>query len=412
METAAMVPVMEQESAHPQRLNVARVMEAPATDLQIELIQDYETFLGLEPVWNRLVDESGIDFPFIRHEWVRMVWDCFKTEGSLYIVLVKEKSKTVALAPLMMERGRMYGYPVRRLRGISNVFSERYDFIVACRPEEACCAIWKFLASRSKEWDILELRQLPPGAHALQAIPRSAIGDRFLVGRWESSQGPYITIARTWDEYGKGRSRKFLSNLKGRLKGLRRLGPVTHEVVQGGAGLSQAVDDALRLEGVAWKQKAGTAIVCHPKREAFYRGLIQSAAQQGSLRLYFLVVNDERVATQITLLHRNKLYVLKSGYDPRFAASAPSHLLVWLLLEEAWNLKYDEVDLLGAVESWKRSWTDDVRLHSWLFVFPNRPSCRILHRIKFSLLPRIHSNVAFRLLLRGGTRFGLKVHDE
>jgi len=311
-----------------------------------------------------------------------------------------------------MDRGRMYGYPVRRLRGISNVFSERYDFILTCRREEACCAIWKFLASRSKEWDILELRQLPSGSHVLQAIPRSANDDRFLVGRWDSSQGPYIPIARTWAEYGKGRSCKFLSNLKRRLKGLRRLGPVTHEVVQDGEGLSQAVDDALRLEGVAWKQKAGTAIVCHPKREAFYRGLFQSAAQQGSLRLYFLVVNDERVAVQITLLYRNKLYVLKSGYDPRFATSAPSHLLVWHLLEEAWNLKYDEVDLLGAVESWKASWTDDVRLHSWLFVFPNRPSCRILHHIKFSLLPRIRSNGAFRLLIKSGTRFGLKVHDE
>jgi Acetyltransferase (GNAT) domain len=412
METAAMARVMKQESTLSQVVNVAKVIEAPATDLQIELIQDYDTFLGLEPVWNRLVAESGIDFPFIRHEWVRMVWDCFKSEGSLYIVLVKDKSKTVALAPLMIERGRMYGYPVRRLRGISNVFSERYDFIVASRPEEACCAVWKFLASRSKEWDVLELRQLPPGAHALQAIPRLAIGDRFLVGRWESSQGPYIPIARTWADYENGRSRKFMSNLKGRMKGLRRLGPVTHEVVQGGEGLSKAVDDAFRLEGVAWKRKAGTAIVCHPKREAFYRGLIQSAAQQGLLRLYFLVVNNERVAVQITLLHHNKLYVLKAGYDPRFAASAPSHVLIWLLLEEAWKLTYDEVDLLGAIESWKTSWADDVRLHSWLFVFPDRPSCRILHRIKFHLLPRIRSNVAFRLLIKGGMRFGLKAHDE
>ena len=411
MQTAAMVPVMQQ-SVRRQELAVARVMEAPATDLQVELIEDYESFLRLEPVWNRLVDEAGIDHPFIRHEWVRTWWDCFKPDGKLFIVLVTEGLKPVALAPLMLDRGRVYGCPVRRLRGIANVYTERYDFIVTRRPEEACRAIWKFVASRSREWDVLELRQLPPGAHALQTIPRSAIEDRFLVGTWGSSQGPYIPIARTWDEYRNGLSRKYSSHLRGRLKGLSRLGPVRHEVVQGGEGLSQAVDDALRLEGAAWKQKAGTAIVSHPQREAFYRRLMLLAAQRGSLRLYFLVVNDERVSVQITLFYGNKLYVLKSGYDPRFATSAPSHLLFWRLLEEAWSLKYDEVDLLGAVENWKMYWTDAVRPHSWLFVFPNRPSGRFLHGIKFSLLPRIRNNVVCRLLLKGGVRLGLRAHDE
>ncbi|NWF71532.1 MAG: GNAT family N-acetyltransferase [Nitrospirae bacterium] len=416
MQTAAMVPVGQQESLRTQESVVARAMEAPApapaTDLQVELIQDYKSFIELETPWNRLVDESRIDHPFIRHEWVRTWWDCFKPEGSLFIVRVTEGSRMVALAPLMVDRGRMYGCPVRRLRGIANVYTERFDFIVTSRPEESCRAIWKFLASRSKDWDVLELRQLSPAAQALMTIPRMAIDDRFLVGTWGSTRSPYIPITGTWDEYGKGLSRKYVSNLRGRLKGLSRLGQVTHEVIQGGEGLSQAVDDALRLEGAAWKQKAGTAIVCDPKREAFYRRMMLSAAQQGSLRLYFLLVKNERVSMQISLLSHNKLYLLKSGYDPRFAAGAPSHVLCWRLLEEAWSLKYDEVDLLGAVERWKMNWTDDVRPHSWLFVFPNRPSSRFLHSIKFRLLPRIRSNFAWRLLLKCGALIGLKVHDE
>jgi CelD/BcsL family acetyltransferase involved in cellulose biosynthesis len=402
MKTETMFPVGKQES----------VLEAAATDLQAELIRDYESFVALEPVWNRLVDEAGIDHPFMRHEWVRTWWDSFKPEGSLFIILVTEGSKTVALAPLMLDHGRMYGYSVRRLRGIANVYTERYDFIVTRRPDESFQAIWKLLASHSTEWDVFELRQLTPGAQALRAVPRSAIDAKFLVGTWLSNNSPYIPIVGSWEEYAKGLSRKHLSNLRGRLKGLSRLGPVRHEVVQGGEGLSQAVEDALRLEGAAWKQQAGTAILSRPEIEAFYRTLMRSAAQQGWLRLYFLVLRDERVSVQITLLFRNKLFVLKSGYDPRFAANTPSHLLCWRLLEDAWSLKYDEVDLLGATERWKLSWTAEVRPHSWLFVFPNRPGCRFLHRIKFKLLPRIHNNAACRVLLKYSTRLGLKVHDE
>jgi hypothetical protein len=412
MKTEAMFPVVKQESVHQPEVDATVKVDPTAMDLQAELIRDYESFVALEPVWNRLVEEAGIDHPFIRHEWIHTWWNCFKPEGSLFIIVVKEGSKTVAIAPLMLDHGRMYGYPVRRLRGIANVYTERYDFIVPYRLEESFKVIWKLLASHSTEWDVFELRQLTPGAQVLRAIPRWAIDDKFLVGTWASNQAPYIPIIGSWDGYAKGLSRKHLSNLKGRLKGLNRLGPVRHEVVQGGEGLSQAVEDALRLEGAAWKQKAGTAIVCHPGREAFYRKLIAAAAQQGWLRLYFLIVKDERVSVQITLFFHNKLYVLKSGYDPRFAATTPSHLLCWRMLEEAWSFKYDEVDLLGAMERWKTSWTADVRPHSWLFVFPNRPGCRFLHRIKFKLLPRIQTNAACRVLLKYGTRLGVKVHDE
>jgi|SRR5688572_22021120 hypothetical protein len=412
MQSAGAVPIVQQDVVNPQDLIMPRVMERTVTELQIELLQDYESFVGLEPVWNHLVDEGGIDHPFLRHEWVRTWWDCFKPEGSLFIVVVKEELQTIALAPLMLDHGRMYGYSVRRLRGIANVYTERFDFILTRRPEDACRAIWKFLASRSKEWDVVELRQLTPGARLLETIPRLAIEDRFLAGLWASNECPYIPIVRTWEEYGKGLSRKHLSNLRGRLKGLSRIGTVKHEVVESGEGLSQAMDDALRIEGAAWKRKAGTAIVCHAGREAFYRRLMLSAAQQGWLRLYFLLVDGERISVQITLLFRNKLYVLKSGYDPQFAAGAPSQLLCWRMLEDAWSFKYDEVDLLGAVERWKMNWASKVRPHSWLFVFPNRPICRFLHRMKFTLLPRIRRNPAFRLLLKGSMRLGMKVHDE
>src|SRR5215210_4686090 len=117
MKTEAVNPSVQQELVCPQTLKAAVKVEPTTTDLQVELIQDYPSFVALEPVWNRLVDEAGIDHPFLRHEWVRTWWDCFKPEGSLFIVLVTEGSKTVAIAPLMLDHGRMYGFPVRRLRG-------------------------------------------------------------------------------------------------------------------------------------------------------------------------------------------------------------------------------------------------------------------------------------------------------
>ena len=67
----------------------------------------------------------------------------------------------MAIAPLIFERARMYGMPVRRLRLLQNDHSPRADFIVADHAEEAYRAIWTALFHERNNWDVLLLSQLP-----------------------------------------------------------------------------------------------------------------------------------------------------------------------------------------------------------------------------------------------------------
>lgn len=128
-------------------------------EMRVEVVRDYEGFLRLGPVWNRLADEAGLDHPFIRHEWVRTWWESFEPGAALHIIVVKRGGEPIAIAPLMADQGRMYGWPLRRLRGIANVYTERFDFILTQEPREACRTIWRYLAARAADWDVLELRQ-------------------------------------------------------------------------------------------------------------------------------------------------------------------------------------------------------------------------------------------------------------
>jgi len=113
---------------------------------------------------------------------------------------------------------------------------------------------------------------------------------------------------------------------------------------------------------------------------------------------------------QITLLVQRKLYILKSGYDPHFASFAPSLLLCEMMLRDAWKRGLAEVDFLGNSERWKLEWAHESRPHSWVYIFPNRPPLRLLHRLKFSVLPRLQKYAAYRFLRSGIS--GLKVHEE
>lgn len=403
MDTATIIPGVQEDMGVPL---------APDTSLRVELIQEYDAFVRLEPIWNQLVDDAGIDHPFMRHEWVRTWWDCFEHGGALHILLVKEGDEPIAIAPLMLDRGRVYGWTVRRLRGIANVYTERFDFILPRRPKDACGAIWKYLAARASEWDVLELRQLADNARVKEHLPLHAFEDKFLLGHWPSSNGPYIPINQPWEAYLKTLSKKHLSNLRGRSKGLHRVGDVQQEVVTGGEHLDRTLNEAFLLEAAAWKGQAGTAILSRPDRQSFYRRLMTRAAERGWMRLHFLTLNGKRIAVQLALLLNHKLFILKSGYDPHYAQFAPSLVLCEMMLRDAWKQNLTEVDFLGDAERWKLDWAGHTRPHSWLFVFPNRRRTRLLHRLKFSVVPRLHRHSLYRVVREAGRRVGLKTHGD
>ena len=87
--------------------------------------------------------------------------------------------------------------------------------------------------------------------------------------------------------------------------------------------------------------------------------MLQRAAQLGWLHICFLKVGTVRIAVRISLVYRNKLFMLKSGYDEAFHRYSPGQVLTEHLLREAWEKKWDEVDFLGEEERWKLSWATD-----------------------------------------------------
>ena len=370
--------------------------------LRVEVITDYRSFLKLEPEWNRLVLEAGLEFPFVRHEWIRADWDCFNPASTLHIIVVHDGRRPLAIAPLMRERVIMYGLPVHRLRGIGDVYTERFDFILCDRPEECCAAIWEYLADHAHEWDVLELRQLPADSATLEMFPPPANRTQCAVSRWPSSESPFVAVRGDWDTYYKGLKKTHRHDMKKRIANLERQGPLELEVILSDACMDRDFEDALRLESSAWKAAEGTAINSRRDSTSFYQDVIKMAVRNGWLRLYFLKVGGTRIAVRIALFFKNKLFMLKTGYDPQYASFAPGHVLSMKILEEAWRLKLQEVEFLGDAERWKLDWASGLHRHFWLFIFPPRIKSRLLYHLKVSLMPRIKATR--RAVLRHGLR--------
>lgn len=361
---------------------------APAV-CSVDVVTDYAAFLDLEPEWNEAVDRAGIAHPFLRHEWVRTWWDCFGAGARLHVLIVRAGNRITAIAPLMRESAQMYGIPVRRIRFLQNDHTPRTDFIIAERPAESYRAIWHALRNDSDRWDVLQLSQLPRDSATRPTLVELATTDGCSTGVWTSGDSPYLALTGTWDSYLASLPAKFRSNIRNRMSRLSKLGEPALEVLRDHDAIRSACEDAWRLEASGWKQEAGTAIASDPAVNRFYSLLAERATARGWLRLLFLTVGGKRVATSYGACYQGRLFLFKTGYDPEYATCAPFKLLTYFAIRDAYAEGLVEVDFLGDSEPWKLEWTTTTRGQDWVYLFSDTCRARLLHSVKFQVVPEL-----------------------
>jgi CelD/BcsL family acetyltransferase involved in cellulose biosynthesis len=355
----------------------------------VETVSDWSAFLDLEADWNDAVDRAGIPHPFLRHEWLRTWWGCFGAEHPFFIVIVRSGHRIQAIAPFMWEATSMYGVPTRCLRLWHNDHTPRADVIVAERPDESYRAIWNAVMDERARWDVVQLAQLPEESTTRETLAGLARTDGCKSGIWRSGSSPYLTLSGTWDEYAASLSVKFRQNLRNRMTRVRRIGEPALEVVCEGEAVNAACEDAIRLEGAAWKRTEGTAIASDSAVGRLYREFAARASARGWLRLMFLTVNGRRIATSFSVCYQRRLFLFKTGYDPVFAACSPFKLLTYFVLRDAFARGLAEVDFLGDPEPWKLEWTRTRRAHDWMFTFSGSVRGRALAAMKFRIVPAL-----------------------
>ena len=95
--------------------------------------------------------------------------------------------------------------------------------------------------------------------------------------------------------------------------------------------------DAQRLEDSGWKATEGTAIASDESVQRFYTLMTERANECPWLRLMFLSVGGRRIAACYAAVYANRLFLLKTGYDPEFAKCSPFKMLTYFALRHAFE---------------------------------------------------------------------------
>jgi CelD/BcsL family acetyltransferase involved in cellulose biosynthesis len=330
----------------------------PAREFHEHRIFEREDFDQLAAAWNRLARKSGS--PIEQYIWAKACADALGDRYKPYVLAVGPPERPVAIAPLARRRRPLA--PLELL-GVHEL-REPMDFLYA--NASAAVSLVQVLAKLRAP---LSLKRFPVHSFGLGAVG-NAYRKRGLVLSRDAGGCPYIRLDEHHTEPEQGLSARRRSDLRRARRRAEKLGRVSCEVLSPApTELDPLVDEAFRVEAASWKGRAGTALVHDSTRQTFFRRYAAAASSKGILRLCLLRIGGRAAAMQIAVETGGRFWLLKVGYDERFARCSPGSLLLLETIRHAAARGLHSYEFLGNAASWTR----DVRRCVHLEAYPLEP---------------------------------------
>ncbi|PWU24737.1 MAG: GNAT family N-acetyltransferase [Candidatus Rokuibacteriota bacterium] len=340
------------------RLNGRAQPAARATDTATRVVSDLRELVALEESWGAFMGMASS--PMQHHDWIRARAETVSGDCELHVVVVGRPPDLRAVAPMVR---RLDGH--RQLASIE--LDEPTDVLAADlagakRLAEALC----------ESGHPLFLRRVPadsPIVAALHRVYRTAVGVVFCRRQVGC---PWVPIDASWTEPEQHLNAGRRSDLRRARRIAREIGPIRVDVLSPSPEeLAPLLAKAYAIEAASWKGRTRSALVHDSQRSRFYRRYAMAASRRGILRLAFLYIGGHPVAMQLAVECDRRFWLLKIGYDERFARCSPGTLLMIETLRHAALSSLDSYELLGAVEPWTRMWTDRERPCVSLRAYPS-----------------------------------------
>ena len=174
------------------------------------------------------------------------------------------------------------------------------------------------------------------------------------MARSESRQDVLPVIDLTdldWDQFLGARSRNFRSQVRRRLRAAEAEGghfrrttdPIT---------LDADWEHFLRLQDARWEPRGGSTLSTERSRD-FHRDFARALLERGWLRLWFLEIDGEPVATWYGWSLGDRYAYYLGGFDPAWEKLAPGFVLLSHTIRSALEEGVHEYDLLRGGEAYK-----------------------------------------------------------
>lgn len=324
-----------------------------------------KTYVGLDSLpkhYSELFGTASRDSFFLTLPWFQTLQrTVYAADNAIQVIGVEDSSRQClprGALVLKTDRDSSRVVPQLTVDSFTNYYSSYFAPVVA--PDDSALdeivqmLVGEMLA-RNSNWDVLNIRPLDLSSPASRSFHDALIdvGVRtqpyFCFGNWYLDAG-----GRSYAEYFKGLSNLIRKNVPYYQRRLEKLGRVKTEIYRRPEDFEIAARDFELVYNSSWREPEA-----YPN---FVRRLIQTAAEQGWLRMGVYYIDGEAAASQFWIVHEGIASIYKICYQEKFAKSSVGSVLTAQMMQYVLDVdKVREVDYLTGDDSYKANWMSDRR---------------------------------------------------
>lgn len=347
--------------------------------IEVRCLTEQADFLALESEWRQVAEQCASVSVFQTHEWQRTWWRHY-ADGSIHTLVAHVGPRVVAILPLYRCAQRLpLVRPLRiiRLIGVGGDTSPDYlgQIAVDEYAQQAAAAFVAYLLEHPRDWDVLELTDLPAASPLRAALASANLPDGTRTIAREPTRISFCDLPPTWDVYLQSLSKHARYSARSvRKKFLALAGSRLFQWTDA-ARLGHAIDELIRLHTLRWEGRAEHYSFSSERYNAFHRDLTREFLQAGWLRLYCMELGGEIIGMFYGYAFRGTLYHFQGGFDPRHEKISAGQCLMAFAIESAIAEGCTGLDMLRGEYEYKKRWASLVReTHSYRIVRPTMPA--------------------------------------
>lgn len=301
----------------------------------INPIRHIDRLDSIREEWMAVHKESQLKSPFLSFEYIHLWYTCFASPDQVRVYIAFDEGKAIGFLPLILckEKG------VRILKGLSNDHCCRFEPLYRKGDEiQFPGLILNALIEDRRAWDVLNINFLYSFSECPDLFSDGLLDNMGL--HWNKILRPTYSVflGKPFDDYtGNDLSANLRRHLKQSKKRLKKSGNYQFKYYEGEDAL-KLWHEFVRIEDSGWKGVLNSSIKkTKPVVKKYYEELIKILSDKKALRIYFLELNDERIAGGFGYFQGDTYHYEKSGYDEKYKKLSPSNLLFIHMVEQLIN---------------------------------------------------------------------------
>ncbi len=313
--------------------------------------------------------------------WIESWFAAFGAEGAPEIWSFSETGRWLGAIPLVRRREPSPWRVSPRLdvlAGAANVHTPDYG-IAGPSPDRVLDAFCRELAARRHRWDRVILTRIPAASALATDGPRAFACHGLSWLRLPTAFQAKIPTGQGEDAWAAAR-RSLVRKTGQYRRALERQGDLRFDMICSPPGSDTAFEQFTTLESAGWKGARGSAISSSEVTRRFYSTLVRRAAEDRSLRLSLLRLDDRLIAASLAVVSGGTVYWLKSAFDESLARWSPGNVEHLEALRRWFaDPEIREIDMGATLPGdTKERWVHERRPVYAIHLFGRRPSCRAI----------------------------------